>query len=127
MKGALKQSARAIWVVIGLASLGLGALGVFLPLLPTTPFILLAAFAFSNSSERLHNWLLAHNVFGPLIDNWRRYGAISRAAKVLSVVSMLAVIVVSIVLEAPPWVIGAQAMILSASALFVLTRPLPPR
>ncbi len=126
MKEALRESARAIWVVVGLASLGLGALGVFLPLLPTTPFVLLAAFAFSNSSERLHNWLLAHNVFGPLIDNWRRYGAISRAAKWLSVVSMLAVVVISIVLQAPAWVIAAQAIILSASALFVLTRPLPP-
>jgi uncharacterized membrane protein YbaN (DUF454 family) len=127
MKGALRQSARAIWVVVGLVSLGLGALGVFLPLLPTTPFVLLAAFAFSNSSERLHNWLLAHNVFGPLIHNWRRYGAISRSAKVVSAVSMIAVVVISIVLGAPFWVIAAQAIILSASALFVLTRPLPPR
>ena len=65
----LTRAARLTWLIVGLLALALGAIGIALPLLPTTPFILLAAFAFAQSSEKLHQWLLDHNVFGPLIDN----------------------------------------------------------
>ena len=126
MKGALRESARAIWIVVGIVALALGAIGVFLPLLPTTPFILLAAFAFANSNERLHNWLLEHNIFGPLVANWRHHGAISRGAKVAGVLSMIAVVALSIVFQVPTWIIVVQVIVLSAAALFILSRPLPP-
>ena len=122
----LTRAARLTWLVVGLVALVLGAIGIALPLLPTTPFILLAAFAFAQSSEKLHQWLLDHNVFGPLIENWRRHGAISRRAKVVSVVSMVAVLGISVAMAAPPMVIGVQAVVLGASAAFILTRPLPP-
>ena len=59
--------ARLVWLAVGLTALALGALGVVLPLLPTTPFVLLAAFAFARSSSRMHRWLHAHPVFGVLI------------------------------------------------------------
>ena len=110
-------------IVAGLVSLAIGAVGIFVPLLPTTPLVLLAAFCFANSSERLHQWLLDHNVFGPLIDNWRRYGAISRNAKVMSVVSMIAILVISWLLDVATWIIVAQAVVLGCSAAFILTRP----
>ena len=58
---------RVIWLIAGSISLGLGLLGVFLPLLPTVPFVLLAAFCFARSSERLHDWMLEHPKFGPAI------------------------------------------------------------
>ncbi len=122
----LTRAARLTWLVVGLLALALGALGIALPLLPTTPFLLVAAFAFAQSSETLHRWLLEHNVFGPLIDNWQRHGAISRRAKVLSVVSMAAVLAISVAMAAPPVVIVVQLVVLGASALFVLTRPEPP-
>ncbi|SHO57807.1 YbaN family protein [Vibrio quintilis] len=61
----------------GMLSLALGALGIFLPLLPTTPFILLASACFMRSSPRFHNWLLSHAVFGPMIENWQTRRAIS--------------------------------------------------
>ncbi len=118
---------RAAWFCVGVSALGLGALGVVLPLLPTTPFVLLAAFAFSRSSDRWHRWLVTHRVFGPLIENWQRHGAIGRRAKITAVLSMAAVIVLSIVLNAPPVVLGVQAAILLASAAFVLSRPSPPQ
>jgi uncharacterized membrane protein YbaN (DUF454 family) len=122
----LTRAARITWLIVGLLALALGALGVALPLLPTTPFILVAAFAFAQSSEKLHQWLLDHNVFGPLIENWRRHRAISRRAKVVSVVSMAAVLGISVAIAAPPVVIWVQGLVLGASAIFILTRPLPP-
>ena len=122
----LSRAARLTWLVVGLLALALGALGVALPLLPTTPLILLAAFCFARSSNRLHEWLITHEVFGPLIENWRLHGAISRRAKVVSVVAMAGVLVISLVMGVAPVVIGVQAVVLGASTLFILTRPLPP-
>ena len=67
---------RPLFLTLGYVSLGLGIIGLLLPVLPTTPFILLAAFAFSKSSEKLHGWLLNHRLYGPLITNWQRHGVI---------------------------------------------------
>ena len=117
---------RLAWLTIGFFSLALGGAGVLLPLLPTTPFVLVAAFAFAKSSNRLHRWLIEHNVFGPLIENWRRNGAISRPTKIVSVLSMVAILIVSLLLSVPTHVIVIQAVVLGACAVFVLTRPLPP-
>ena len=122
----VSHAKRIVLILVGVVSLALGALGVFLPLLPTTPFVLVSAFAFANSSERLHQWLLDHNVFGPLIANWRNHGAISRRTKIVSLASMVAIIVISLLLAVPTHVIVIQAVVLTASALFIVTRPLPP-
>ena len=120
------HAARAIWIVVGLIALALGAIGVALPLLPTTPFVLVAAFAFAKSSERLHNWLVEHDVFGALIRNWREHGAISKRAKILGILSMFAVLAITWLHQAPFYVIAVQSVVLGTSALFILTRPLPP-
>ena len=117
---------RFVWVTIGLLALGLGTLGAILPLLPTTPFVLLAAFAFARSSERLHAWLLRHKVFGPLIKNWNDNGSISRKTKLISVISMIAVFALSVMLQLSTTVLIVQALALSITAVFVLTRPAPP-
>ena len=122
----LTRAARIGWLLVGVVALALGALGIAVPLLPTTPLILLAAFAFARSSNRLHEWLITHDVFGTLIDNWQRHGAISRRAKVLSLVSMAAVLGISLAMAAPPVVIIVQLVVLGAVAAFILTRPAPP-
>ena len=122
----LSHAARLTWLVIGLLALVLAVLGIFLPLLPTTPLVLLAAFAFARSSDRLHQWLLEHDIFGSLIADWRRHGAISRSAKVASVVAMVIVLGISLAIAAPTVVIIVQLVVLGAAAFFVLSRPLPP-
>ncbi|RFB01706.1 YbaN family protein [Parvularcula marina] len=117
---------RALWLLLGMVAVGLGAVGVVLPLLPTTPFLLFAAFAFARSSERWHQWLVHHQIFGSLIEDWNRYGAISRSAKTVSVLSMLAVVLISVALKVPALVLAVQAMVLMMVAIFVLSRPSPP-
>ena len=126
VRRAATRTERVTWLVIGIVALALGGLGIVLPLLPTTPFVLVAAFAFDRSSDRLHEWLLDHNIFGSLIANWRRYGAISRPAKAASILSMAAVLLISLLLAAPALVIVVQVLVLGACALFVVSRPLPP-
>ena len=66
---------RALWLSAGLVALLLGVVGIFLPLLPTTPFVLLAAACFSRGSTRCERWLLSHRTFGPMVRDWRRHRA----------------------------------------------------
>ena len=119
--------ARLVWFVVGCLAVALAALGVVLPLLPTTPFLLVAAFAFARCSRRLHTWLIEHRVFGPLSADWRRYGAIRRPTKVIGIASMAGVFVLSLLLDAPTLVLAVQAPVLLTSAVFVASRPEPPR
>lgn len=114
---------RGLWLGLGGLFLGLGLLGVVLPVLPTTPFLLLAAGCFARSSPRLHGWLLAHPVFGPPIRNWEENGAISRRAKRLAVGSMAAVLALSVGLGLSWKVLIPQALLIAVGAGFVLTRP----
>ena len=72
---------RLAYLVVGLLLLLLGAIGLFVPLLPTVPFVILAAFCFARSSTRLEQWLVRHERFGPHILAWRSRGSISRAGK----------------------------------------------
>jgi uncharacterized protein len=118
---------RSLWLLIGLTSLALGIAGVVLPLLPTTPFVLLSAYCFARSSPRLHDWLLAHKIFGPLIKNWEQHRAIAPRAKGLAVLSMAVVFGISFLVGAPERVIIIQAVILPATCLFILTRPSGPQ
>ena len=121
----MNVSARFLWLLTGLAALALGAVGVVLPLLPTTPFLLVAAFAFARSSERLNNWLREHQVFGPLISNWHRDGSIDPKTKQTAIIVIVATPVITWLLDVPAWVIACQIVVLSAAAVFILTRPSP--
>ncbi|WP_066480730.1 MULTISPECIES: YbaN family protein [unclassified Sphingomonas] len=75
---------RILYLTAGIIALTLGFIGVFLPLLPTVPFVILAAFCFARSSPRFEAWLLDHRHFGPPIHAWRRNGAIPRYGKWMS-------------------------------------------
>lgn len=114
---------RALWRVGGVIALVLGFIGIPLPLLPTTPFLLLAVFCFARSSPRLRDWLVHHPRFGPPIRNWRERGAISRKNKTLAAIAMIAAFTLTIFMGAPLFALIAQAMVLTGAATFVLTRP----
>ncbi len=121
----MKRLARPAWILLGILSLGLGAAGAVLPLLPTTPFILLAAFCFARSSPRLHDWLVTHRTFGPLILNWEREGAISRKAKILALATIALTPLLTMLIGAPLWALLAQIAVLAGTATFIITRPEP--
>lgn len=117
---------RLFWMSLGIGSVALGALGAVLPLLPTTPFLLLAAFSFARSSPRAEAWLVNHPRFGPLISNWRLHGSISPRAKAIACLFMAAALALSFALGVTPWVLAVQALVLAIVAVFILTRPNPP-
>ena len=76
---------KTLYIALGTLSLALGILGIFLPLLPTTPFLLLTAALYFKSSPRLYNWLLNHKHLGPYIRNFRENKAIPLRAKIISI------------------------------------------
>ena len=114
-----------LWLLAGLMSVAVGAVGVVLPLLPTTPFLLVAAFAFARSSTRLDAWLREHRSFGPLIDNWHREGSIDRKVKRLAIIVIVMTPAITWLFRAPLWIIVCQVLVLGAAAAFILTRPEP--
>lgn len=120
-------SARGLWLCVGLTATGLGLIGVVLPLMPTTVFLILAAYAFARSSPRLHGWLTEHPRFGPVILNWQRHGSIDRRAKLMAVAVMAVTFVASWIVGVSDFVLGAQAVVLGAVAAFILTRPSGPK
>ena len=114
---------RFLWGVLGVCAVILAIIGIVTPLLPTVPFLLLAAFSFSKSSTQLHTWLMEHPRLGPPIRNWEAHGAISTMAKKLSTVSMIAVLAISWLLNVPVWLLGIQAVVLTCAAAFIWSRP----
>ena len=90
-------------ITVGIISVGLGLLGVFIPVLPTTPFLLLAAGCFMRSSQRLYDWLIHHKWFGEYIRNYREYRAIPLRAKVVTLVLLWSVIGIAALFAVTLW------------------------
>jgi uncharacterized protein len=114
---------RVFWLVLGCIALGLGMAGTVVPLLPTTVFILLAAAAFAKSSPGLHRWLTRHPVFGAVIADWHRDGAIAPKAKRAAVLTMAGTFLVSLVIGFGWVALAVQAAVLIAVGGWIWTRP----
>lgn len=113
---------RTSFVLMGHASLAIGCIGIFVPLLPTTPFVLLAAMCYSRGSERFHRWIHEHPRWGPMIQSWREHGAISVRAKIVATIMVVASITYSVFRLPSPW--HLLALLTGAAVLtFILTRP----
>lgn len=113
---------RAFFLSVGLASLLLGAIGAFVPLLPTVPFIILAAFCFGRSSPALERRLVEHPTFGPHLEAWRRRGAISRRGKTAALIAFAASALIGALLLAWPWLLVPAAAALIGGS-WILSRP----
>ena len=117
------RAARLVWTALGWVSLALGLIGLLLPVVPTTPFAILAAFAFGRGSPAMRARLERSRWFGGPIRDWEERGAIRPRHKAMGVSLMAVSIIGALVLGLEPWVIGVQAVCLGGAALFVLTRP----
>lgn len=118
---------RWSFVLLGHGCLALGVVGLFVPLLPTTPFILLAAFCYSKGSARLHRWLTAHPRFGAPIRDWQRHGMIRPRAKWASTVLIVASLSYPILFKDLPVAAKVVAGLVGVAVLaFIHTRPSRP-
>lgn len=115
---------RPVLLALGWLMVALGFVGIFVPGLPTVPFLLVALWAFSKSSERFHDWLYNHETLGPPLRDWREHGAIPRRAKFLAVGTMLVSFLWITFGIADDWGLPAiVAACLIPVALFIVTRP----
>ena len=106
---------RIFLTIIGLVSLGLGILGAFLPVLPTTPFLLLAATLFLKSNKGLYNWLMNHPRLGPYIRNFLEHKSIPLKIKVLSVTMVWITLLYCAIFVAEHWAFRAFFILLAAA------------
>jgi len=119
---------RILFLVGGYLSLALGAVGLFLPLVPTTPFLLLAAACFARSSAKLHGWLYGNRLFGPILEDWERHGAIRLRVKVLASLMMVGLIAYPVFFRDLPLLLELLALATVAGVLaFLWSRPSRPR
>ena len=112
---------RALLRTGGLLATGLGFAGVFLPLVPTTPFLLLATWCFLRSSPKLHAWLLRNPWFGPYLRQWNESRTVPRRAKLAAIVIVLVTFGVSVAIVDETWQRGLL-LSLGAIVLFVTSR-----
>lgn len=120
----LNGSKRILFLTFGILSLILGVIGIFLPLLPTTPFALLAAYFFSKSSTTLHSWLINQRTLGPLIKDWENYGVIRLKAKWMATVMIVLLFSYSLIfVPVALWIKVIVALSGLSILTFIWTRP----
>lgn len=108
---------------IGLIALGLAAIGVALPVMPTTVFLLIALWAFARGSPEWADRLRRHPTYGEVIRNWEERGAIPTRAKVLAVTMMAASVCIVAVTTRNAWIAGGVAIVLAGVGAYVVSRP----
>ncbi len=121
------SSSRAVrWLLwlAGTLSLALGLIGVVLPGLPTTPFVLLAAACYAKASPRLHAWLLNHRFLGPMVRDWEQHRSLTRRTKCIAIGSMLLMVGLSAWgFRHQPWALGGLLLAGGIGAAVVLRIP----
>ena len=102
----------------------IGILAIFVPVIPTTPFMILALWAFSKSSERFHHWLYHHRLFGPPLQHWHQYRVIPLVAKIFAIffmsVSFLYLVLYSGINS---WIIVSAGIFILIAAVYILSKP----
>lgn len=121
------RGARWAYKALGFVCVGLAAIGVALPVMPTTIFLIVAAWAFARSSDALNDWLHRHRLFGPLLCDWEDHGVIRTQAKIAAVGMIGLSFLIALMTGSPPWVLAPLALVLGAVSLFIVSRPAVPR
>ena len=113
---------KILLIIAGWLSLIAGLIGILLPLLPTTPFVLLSAYCFSRSSSRLHNWLLSHPWFGPPIRQWQENHTVSRNHKTKALFLIIASFTLTLLLTPLPLIAKAGLVLLALVLMLIVAR-----
>jgi uncharacterized membrane protein YbaN (DUF454 family) len=111
-----------LYKILGFIFIGVATLGVVLPLLPTTPFLLLAAGCFARSSPNLHRMLTENSIFGPIIKNWHEHGAISIRVKAIAILSLIFFGGYSVIFAIESTILKALGVLVIAYALLSILR-----
>ncbi|MCW2246137.1 uncharacterized membrane protein YbaN (DUF454 family) [Azospirillum fermentarium] len=117
---------RGLYLAVGWVMVMLAVAGAVLPVLPTTPFLLAAAWAFAKASPALDRWLHTHPRFGPFLTDWRNHRAIPRRGKVAAVIGMTVSWLVVLLVSGNPVALAASGLCMACVAVYVVTRPSPP-
>ncbi len=118
----MSPAKRAIMVGLGCFFVGLGAVGVILPVLPTTPFLLLASAFFVRSSPTLHRWLLRSRVFGPFLRDWHQHRGVRLSVKIVAVAMIALVVSLSLILGKLSTPLMIMLLSLAAIGIYVVIR-----
>mgnify|MGYP003867248931 CR=1 FL=1 len=124
MKRTLTGSMKVLMTFLGCVCVVLGVIGIFLPLLPTTPFILLAAWLFSRSSERFHNWLRTHKQLGPIITIWESGEGLERKVRTRVITILWAGMILSMWIVGKIWAVVLLTSIGTAVTAYLLKLPI---
>lgn len=119
------RAARA-WRVVGGLCVAVGLVGAFVPLLPTTVFLILGAWAYGKGAPELRARLLAHPRYGPGLRLWLEQGRLTRAAKVKAALAIVASYALTLLVLGPSWMLAAVGAGLAGLIAFLATRPQPP-
>ena len=122
----LERATRIGYLALGFLFVALGVIGAFLPVLPTTVFLIGALWAFSLSSKRLETWLLEHRRFGPRLVAWRAHRVIPLRAKLFAWGSMAASLAIMIVVRVPVWAIALAAALMIVGVVYIARCPSKP-
>lgn len=124
----MSEFKKKLFVAVGFISFGLGIVGAFLPVMPTVPFMIVAALCFSRGSERWHRWITTHPKFGAQILDWEKHGVIRTKIKVVTtVVLVLSLVVNGFFVKLPKEWLIALAVIFAIVLAFIWTRPSEPK
>ena len=123
MKTGRPARMRVLWLALGFLCVTIGASGLILPQVPGVPFLIIALWAFSKSSERFHHWLYTHEVFGPPLRAWNSYRVISPKAKLAAATGMTIALITLIATGATLTTIIIVGTVLAGCAAYVLSRP----
>jgi uncharacterized membrane protein YbaN (DUF454 family) len=104
VNGGKMRIKNLLLTILGFTCLGLGIVGVALPVLPTTPFVLLAAFCFSSSNKKFSSWLQRNRIFGPYLENYRTGQGISKTLKIASIIFVWTGLSVSMAIVKTAWI-----------------------
>jgi uncharacterized membrane protein YbaN (DUF454 family) len=122
----LPAAARYLLLVFAALCVALGVIGIFVPGLPTTVFILMAGWAAARSSPRFSDWLESHRIFGPMLRDWRERGAVSRRSKITATVMMIACAIILFLTSSHRWLAEVLTVVMALVLMWLWRRPEPP-